>query len=198
MKSGENMKLLLINTSPHEKGSTERALSIAAKEWEDLGGKSETFHCKSGPTFSCIACGLCKHGSGCFYQDAVNELRTLCMDAAAFIFASPVHYGGASATAKSVMGRLFRSSGDFLRKKPAFAVAIGRRGGHIGALHEMEKYFSFYEMPIASSSYFTIMHAASREDVDKDAEGIRTLKTATKNLYWLSDLICKNQDSAKN
>lgn len=191
------MKLLLINTSPHEKGATDRALSIAGEEWKKLGGESEVFFCKNGPSFSCIACGLCKHGNGCFYQDAVNELRPLCKEADAFIFASPVHYGGASGTAKSVMGRLFRSSGDLLRKKPAFAVAIGRRGGHIGTLWEMEKFFAFNEMPIASSNYFTILHAAGREDVDADLEGIGALKTATKNLYWLADLITKNRKTAE-
>ncbi len=192
------MKLLLINTSPHEKGATERALSIAGEEWKRLGGESEIFHCKSGPTFSCIACGLCKHGNGCFYQDAVNELRPLCEGADAFIFASPVHYGGASGTAKSVMGRLFRSSSMLLRKKPAFAVAIGRRGGHIGTLWEMEKFFAFNEMPIISSTYFTILHAANREDVEADTEGVETLKKATQNLFWISGLIQKDGDSAED
>ena len=192
------MKLLLINTSPHEKGATERALSIAAEEWNKLGGESEIFFCKNGPTFSCIACGLCKHGNGCFYLDAVNELRPLCAAADAFVFASPVHYGGATGMAKSVMGRLFRSSKEMLRKKPAFAVAIGRRGGHIGTLYEMEKFFAFNEMPIATSTYFTILHAAKREDVDTDIEGIEALKKATKNLFWLSGLICKDRHSAAN
>ncbi|MBR2325021.1 MAG: flavodoxin family protein [Clostridia bacterium] len=191
------MKLLLINTSPHAEGATDRALSIAAEEWNRLGGESEIFFCKSGPTFSCIACGLCKHGDGCFYQDAVNELRPLCKTADAFIFASPVHYGGASATAKSVMGRLLRSSGDLLRKKPAFAVAIGRRAGHIGTLCEMEKFFAFNEMPIATSNYFTILRAGKREDVDADTEGVGALKLATKNLFWLADLITKDRNSAK-
>ena len=192
------MKLLLINTSPHEKGATERALSISAEEWNKLGGESEIFYCKNAPTLSCIACGLCKHGNGCFYQDAVNELRPLCLAADAFVFASPVHYGGATGMAKSVMGRLFRSSKEMLRKKPAFAVAIGRRGGHIGTLYEMEKFFTFNEMPIATSTYFTIFHAAKREDIDSDTEGIEVLKKATQNLFWLSDLICKNKNSAIN
>ena len=179
------MKLLLINTSPHAEGATDRALSIAAEEWNRLGGESEIFFCKSGPTFSCI------------YQDAVNELRPLCKTADAFIFASPVHYGGASATAKSVMGRLLRSSGDLLRKKPAFAVAIGRRAGHIGTLCEMEKFFAFNEMPIATSNYFTILRAGKREDVDADTEGVGALKLATKNLFWLADLITADRNSAK-
>ena len=191
------MKLLMINTSPHERGATERALSIAGEEWQRLGGESEIFFCKGGPTFSCVACGLCKHGNGCFYQDAVNELRPLCEAADAFIFGSPVHYGGATGTAKSVMGRLFRSSKEMLRRKPAFAVAVGRRSGHIGTLVEMEKFFAFNEMPIASSTYFTIIHAAKREDVEQDGEGVEALKNGVKNLYWLSDMIRKSKSSAK-
>ena len=189
------MNLLLINTSPHEFGATQAALSIAETEWEHLGGMQREFWCKNGATLSCIACGLCKHGNGCFYQDAVNELRPLCAWANAFIFASPVHYGGASGMAKSVMGRLFYSSKELLRKKPAFAIAVGRRGGHLGALWEMEKFFTFNEMPIASSSYWPILHAKTKEDLKEDAEGIGTIQTATKNLFWLASLIASERST---
>ena len=183
------MNLLLINMSPHREGATHCALSHIESEWERLGGDCHEYWCKNGPTFSCIACGLCKHGDGCFYQDSVNELRALCSDANAFVFASPVHYGGASGMAKSIMGRLFHSSGKLLKKKPAFAIAVGRRGGHIGTLWEMEKFFTFNEMPIASSNYWPILHASDRNEVEKDAEGIRTLQIATQNLFWLTSLI---------
>lgn len=187
------MNLLLVNTSPHKEGATQCALSYIEEEWTLLSGNYREYWCKNGQVFSCIACGLCKHGDGCFYQDCVNELRPLCSWANAFVFASPVHYGGASGTAKSIMGRLFHSSGEALRKKPAFAVAVGRRGGHIGTLWEMEKFFTFNEMPIASSNYWPILHAASREEVAMDTEGVRTLKIATQNLFWLTSLIC-NKD----
>jgi len=183
------MNLLLVNTSPHKEGATQRALSYIEGEWKRLGGTHNEYWCKNGPSFSCIACGLCKHGEGCFYQDSVNELRPLCEWANAFVFASPVHYGGASGMAKSIMGRLFHSSGGLLKKKPAFAVAVGRRGGHIGTLWEMEKFFTFNEMPIASANYWPILHAATRADVEKDTEGIQTLKIATQNLFWLASLI---------
>lgn len=194
------VKLLLVNTSPHEEGATASTLNYVREEWRRLGGEEKAFWCKNTPTFSCIACGLCKHGGGCFYQDAVNELRPLCEWADAFVFASPVHYGGVTGMAKSVMGRLFHSSGTLLKKKPAFAIAIGRRGGHIGALWEMEKFFTFNEMPIASSNYWPIVHAATRDAVEKDAEGIHTLKIATKNLFWLASLIEgeKQQTQPKN
>ena len=185
------MNLLLINTSPHTDGATQCALSFIEDEWTRLGGDYQEYWCKNGSTFSCIACGLCKHGDGCFYQDSVNELRPLCAQANAFVFASPVHYGGASGMAKSIMGRLFHSSAAPLKKKPAFAVAVGRRGGHIGTLWEMEKFFTFNEMPIASSNYWPILHAATRDDVKRDSEGIRTIQIATQNLFWLTSLICK-------
>ena len=190
------MNLLLINMSPHEKGATQCALSYIEEEWERLGGEKKEFWCKNGPTFSCIACGLCKRGEGCFYQDAVNELIPLCRWANAFVFASPVHYGGATGMTKSVMGRLFHSSSVLLKNKPAYSVAVGRRGGHIGTLWEMEKFFTFNEMPIASSNYWPIIHAKTRDDVPKDKEGIQTLKIATKNLFWIASLI-QNSDPNK-
>lgn len=186
------MKLLLINTSPHEFGATNSSLEIIADQWDKLGGEYTKFWCKNRPSFSCIACGLCKKGNGCFYQDAVNELRPLCEDSDAFVVGTPVHYGGACGMAKSVMGRLFYSSKNLLRKKPAFAVAVGRKGGHISALWEIEKFYTFNEMPIASSNYWTIIHAKTKEDVFTDREGIECLKTATNNLFWLTDCLKKN------
>ena len=188
------MKLLMVNTSPHREGATHEALSVIKSIWEELGGEAAEFFCGDGATFSCIACGLCKRGDGCFYQDSVNALRPLCKEADAFVFASPVHYGGCSGMAKAVMGRLFHSSGAYLSKKPAFAVAVGRRCGHIGALWEMEKFFTFNQMPIASSNYWPIIHAKQRSEVGEDIEGIETLKLAAKNLFWLSTLICENKE----
>ena len=53
------MKVLLINSSAHEKGCTYRALSEVAKSLNKEGIETEIVQLKD-PINDCIGCGACK------------------------------------------------------------------------------------------------------------------------------------------
>lgn len=44
-------------------------------------------------------------------------------------------------------------------------------------------------MPIASSSYWTMVHGNTPEEVEEDKEGLMTVRNATRNLVWLMECI---------
>ena len=179
------MKILFINASPRPAGSTARAIEHMEAAVKGEGLTHERIWLGREATLSCLGCGQCKHTGACFYPDIVNTVAKKARECDGFVFATPVHYAGATGMLKAVMGRLFYSAKDTFRQKPAVAVAVGRRGGNVSALSEIEKFFTFNEMPIVSGNYWCILHGTTPDEVDRDLEGVQTATIAAKNLAYL-------------
>ena len=94
----KNMKVILVNGSPHEKGSTYTALCEVAGALEKNGIETEFFWLGNKALSGCVGCGACiRTKSGrCVINDRVNEFLELAEKADGFIFGSPVHYAAAS------------------------------------------------------------------------------------------------------
>jgi multimeric flavodoxin WrbA len=60
-----------------------------------------------------------------------------------------------------------------------------RRTGAIHAFDTLNHYFLISEMTIPGSSYWNIGIGREIGDVEKDEEGIRTMKTLGQNMAWL-------------
>ena len=67
------MKVLLINGSPHAKGSTYTALNEMEKIFAENGIETELVHVGNQDIRGCIACGSCKKTGKCAFDDLVNE-----------------------------------------------------------------------------------------------------------------------------
>ena len=68
------MKVLLINGSPHAKGSTYTALNEVAVTLEKEGIETEMIHIGNQAIRGCIACAKCSEIGHCVFDDAVNVL----------------------------------------------------------------------------------------------------------------------------
>ena len=44
-------------------------------------------------------------------------------------------------------------------------------------------------MPIASSSYWNMVHGSAAEQVEQDQEGLQTMRNGARNLVWLMKCI---------
>jgi multimeric flavodoxin wrbA len=40
-------------------------------------------------------------------------------------------------------------------------------------------------MPVVSSQYWNMVHGSAPEDVEKDIEGLQTMRTLGKNMAWM-------------
>ncbi|MCD2492855.1 flavodoxin family protein [Lacrimispora sp. NSJ-141] len=180
------MKVLLINGSPHERGTTYIALKKAADTLEQLGIETEIFHVGSLQSV-CIDCRVCKKkgNNRCIYDDSVNEALEKAETADGFIFGTPVHYASASGLMTAFMDRAFYAGSDLFRYKPAAAVACARRAGTTAALDQLNKYMTISCMPIVSSQYWNMVHGSVPEDAPKDGEGMQIMETLAKNMAWL-------------
>ena len=67
------MKVLLINGSPHAKGSTYTALHEMEQVFAGEGMETEILHIGNQDIRGCVACGFCGGHGRCAFNDVVNE-----------------------------------------------------------------------------------------------------------------------------
>lgn len=179
------MKVLLVNGSPHKDGCVNRALEEVARALEDNGVEAEIFWIGGKPVGGCVACGGCGKLGRCVHDDAVNEFAAKAKEADGFVFGGAVHYAHAAGSLLGFMDRLFISAGASLAHKPAAAVTSARRAGTTAALDDIQKFFTINQMPIVASRYWNNVHGSCAADVEKDEEGLYTMRVLGRNMAWL-------------
>ena len=182
------MNVLLVNGSGNLAGSTFTALSEVARTLEAEGIGTEIFQLGDAPIRDCNGCGGCARlgRSACvFKDDCVNELIARAAASDGFVFGTPVYYAHPSGRLLSALDRAFYAGGAAFRHKPGFAVAVARRGGTTASLDAVLKHFTINQMPVVSSTYWTMVHGREAGDVPQDQEGMQTLRNAARNMAWL-------------
>ena len=185
------MKLLLINGSPHENGSTYRSLLEAKNILEAEGAECEIVWLSNKAVNDCIGCGACrKLDCKCaFDNDIVNELIEKAKYSDGFIFGTPVYYAHPSGRILSVLDRVFYAGSKVFRHKPAAVISVARRAGTTASIDVLSKYITISQMPLVSSSYWCMTHGAKAEDVELDLEGLQTVRNMARNMVWMCSLI---------
>ena len=179
------MKVLLLNGSPHINGCTFTALKEVA-DWLNRNDIDTEIMSIGTVKHGCIACGKCKELGHCvFDDDNVNTIAAKIREADGIVVGSPVYYSSPNGSLIAALDRIFYSSGRAFAHKPAAAVVSARRAGTTTALDDITKYFTIVEMPVVSSTYWTMVHGNTPEEVKKDVEGIHTMKNLAINMAWL-------------
>lgn len=101
------MKVLLINGSPHAKGSTYTALHEMERVFDGEGMETEILHIGNQDIRGCAACGFCSGHGRCAFQDMVNEAAPKFEACDGLVVGSPVYYASANATLIAFLDRLF-------------------------------------------------------------------------------------------
>ena len=181
------MKVLLINGSPHAKGSTYTALNEVAVTLEKEGIETEILHIGNEAIRGCIACGKCREIGHCVFEDAVNAAALKFAEADGLVIGSPVYYASANGTLISFLDRLFYSTSRQFDKtmKAGAAVVSARRGGNSATFDELNKYFTISGMPIVSSQYWNQIHGNNANEALQDAEGLQTMRNLGRNMAFL-------------
>jgi multimeric flavodoxin WrbA len=177
----------MLNGSPHPKGCTYTALREVATAIESDGISTEVFDVGTKPVSGCLGCGQCAtNGGHCFIDDGVNEVIARMRKVDALVVGSPVHYASPSGAIVSFLDRLFYACpSDRLAHKPYAVVASARRAGTTTTIDVLQKYGSISQMPIVTSSYWTMVHGNTPEEVRQDLEGMQVLRDLGHNMAWL-------------
>ena len=190
------MKVLLINGSPKKDGNTAFALNQMAEVFHAEGVETEVIQVGSQLIRGCTGCGSCYKLGKCVFDDLVNETAEKFKDADGIVFGSPVYYASPNGTLLSFLDRLFYSSGNIdKRMKVGASVVVARRGGCTASMDVLNKYFTISQMPVASSTYWNIIHGAKPGEASYDAEGVRTVRNLAKNMVFLMRSVAIGKDT---
>ena len=180
------MHVLMINTSPHRQGCTNRALLEIASTLEKQGISSEILWIGTEALHGCIDCGYCfNHGRCVFGDDKVNEAAEKAIASDALILGAPVHYASIAGSGSAFLDRLFRVISRQMALKPGASVVSCRRGGASASFDQLNKYFTISGMPVVSSTYWNSVHGNTAEEVGQDLEGLQVMRNLGSSLAWL-------------
>ena len=179
------MKVLILNGSLRSHGCTARALEEVEKTLHEEGIETETVLVGNKDVRGCIACRSCASTGKCVFDDIVNEIAPKFESADGIIIGTPVYYAGSNGTILSLLDRLFFSTHFDKSMKVGACVISSRRAGSTSAYDEVNKYFGICSMPIATSTYWNEVHGSKAEDVEKDKEGLQTMRNLGRNMAFL-------------
>ena len=188
------MKVLLINGSPHANGCTAAALKEMISVFNAEGVETELIHVGNKDIRGCIACRSCMKSGKCVFDDLVNEVAPKFETADGLVIGSPVYYASPNGTILSFVDRLFYSTRFSKHMKVGAAVVSARRGGNTASFDVLNKYFSISGMPIATATYWNQVHGFAAEDVQKDAEGLQTMRNLARNMTFLMKAIADGRE----
>ncbi|MDR0485519.1 MAG: flavodoxin family protein [Elusimicrobiota bacterium] len=192
------MKVLLLNGSPNEFGSTWTALKEVERALNGEGIETEIFQIGKKPIAGCIACRKCYDNSGkCAFGDLVNVFLEKAAQSDGFVFGSPVYYSGINGSLKSFLDRVFYA-GRCFQYKPSAAIVAVRRAGATAALDQMHKYFMLSKMPLISSHYWNMAYGMDGNEVKQDLEGMQTIFVLGQQMAWILKCIESAKKSGIN
>lgn len=185
------MKVIAFNGSPRKNGNTSTLIGKALEELENEGIETEMIQLGGMGVSGCKACYTCrkKKNKRCVMEnDIVNECIEKMLDADGIILGSPTYFSDLTADMKALIDRaglVSKVNGDLLKYKVGAAVVAVRRAGSIHVFDSINHFFTINQMIIPGSSYWNIGIGSNKGDVEKDEEGIMTMRTLGKNMAWL-------------
>ena len=186
------MKVVAFNGSARKKGNTSILIETVFKELGNEGIETELLNLAGKKIRGCIACFKCfeKRDNKCHgsKEDDINECIEKMVQADGIILGSPTYFANVSTEMKALIDRAglvaFANPG-MLRHKVGAAVSVAQRTGCSQAFMAMNTFFSCFEMFVVGSNYPNISIGMNVGDVEKDNQGIMTMKVLGKNMAFL-------------
>jgi multimeric flavodoxin WrbA len=185
------MKVVAINGSARRGGNTAILLNHVLGELRAEGLETELVELSGVTMHGCRACRKCsvRKDRRCTQEDDFGNVCIEKMDAAdAILLGSPTYVTDVSAEMKALVDRacmVSGANGGMFRRKVGAAVVAVRRAGAIHAFDTLNHFFLITEMIVPGSCYWNIGMGREPGEVERDEEGIRTMKVLGRNMAWL-------------
>jgi multimeric flavodoxin WrbA len=185
------MKVIAFNGSARKDGNTAILLRYVLSELEREGIETELVQLSGAKIHGCLACRSCfsRKDRRCSQKDDMgNEFIEKMLGADGILLGSPTYVADVSPEIKALIdraGMVGRANDDMFRRKVGAAVVAVRRAGAIHAFDTLNHFFLIMEMIVPGSSYWNIAIGREKGEVEKDAEGIQTMKTLGQNMAWV-------------
>jgi multimeric flavodoxin WrbA len=185
------MRVVAFNGSARKGGNTAILLRYVLGELEKEGIETELVEMSGAAIHGCLACRKCstrKDGRCSQTGDMGNVYIEKMAAADGILLGSPTYVADISPEIKALIDRaclVAKANGGMFRRKAGAAVVAVRRAGAIHAFDALNHFFLVSEMIVPGSSYWNIAMGWEPGDVEKDEEGIRTMRVLGQNMAWL-------------
>ena len=184
------MKVVAFNGSAGKDGNTALLIGHVFEELEREGIETELVQLAGEDLIGCTNCGVCsktRDGRCSIDTDCVNERIEKMLATDGIIIGSPVYFANCTATTQALIERAGyapRKAGNALARKAGAAVVAVRRAGAMHAFDSINHFFQISEMIVVGSSYWNVGIGREAGDVERDAEGVETMRTLGGNMAW--------------
>lgn len=188
------MKIIGIVGSPRRNGNTDKLVRLFLDVCQEHGIEGELVSLADKIIYDCKGCGRCATTKECIQGDDVVRIFTQLQEADGFILASPVYFGSITGVMKSFINRigmLGGANGRPFSRKVGGALVVGRRAGHNFALLELLSFCLHQGMIVPGSDYWNVAFGRQPGEVEKDAEGLGTVRSFAENVSWLLKKTCQ-------
>jgi len=185
------MKVVAFNGSARKDGNTAILINYVLAELRKEGIETEMIQLAGQKIHGCIACYQClknKDQQCAVKDDVANDCIKKMIVADGIILGSPTYFSGVTTEMKALIDRsgfVARANGDMFKRKVGAAVIAVRRGGEIHAFDSINHFFLIEQMIVPGSIYWNMGFGLQKGDVEKDEEGIRTMKVLGQNMAWV-------------
>jgi multimeric flavodoxin WrbA len=185
------MKVVAINGSARKEGNTSILLNLVLDELKTEGIETELISLAGKPIQGCIACYQCaknKNRKCAVEKDILNDCLAKMVEADGIVLGSPTYFSDVSAGTRALIersGTVARVNDCMFKRKVGAGVVAVRRAGAIPGFSSINLFLLYSQMIVAGSSYWNIGIGRDPGEVNKDAEGIQTMKTLGQNMAWL-------------
>ena len=185
------MKVIAFNGSARKDGNTSILINLVFDELNKEGIKTALINLSERKIKGCVACYGCfknKDKQCAVKNDDINECIKKMVEADGIILASPTYFANVSTELKALIDRagLVAIANDhmFKRKVGAAVIAV-RRAGAVHVFNSINQFFFINQMCVPGSSYWNLGVGREKGEVEKDEEGIQTMKNLGNNMAWM-------------
>lgn len=185
------MNVLGINGSARKDGNTAVLINKVFEALKKEGIQTELYQMAGKKIHGCRGCMKCfqnKDQKCIFNDDDLNEIVALMLEADGVLMGSPTYFCNVSAEMKGLIDRaglVGIANGHAFKRKAGAAVVAVRRAGSLPVFDAINHFFTISQMIIPGSSYWNLGIGLLPGDVEKDEEGMGTMRTLGENMAWL-------------
>lgn len=111
------MNILVIESSPHKKGSSNLLAEHFIEGAEEAGHQVTVFDAARASLHPCLGCDACGMSGPCCLKDDMPGLREQILQADMLVFVTPLYYFGMSTQLKTVIDRFYSFNGTLTEKR---------------------------------------------------------------------------------
>ena len=185
------MKVVALNGSARKNGNTAILINYVLRELEQEGIETELVQLAGKKIRGCVACMKCwenKDQRCAVTNDVLNTCIEKMIAADGIILVSPTYFANVSTEMKALIDRAGMTSianDRMFKRKVGAAVVAVRRGGAVHVFNSINHFFFIGQMIVPGSIYWNMGFGLDKGEVEKDDEGVSTMKELGSNMTWL-------------